>query len=99
VSVDGQLFLIVPYIYHNPDQKFYFLKQYIRNSQESFEMIIDILNGINPNPNLINRCQVNDKIVFITPDFEILNCRTLWGKPQHVPCDAVFDLVCCGFQN
>lgn len=70
-------------------------KDVFRNSSFSYQALIDCLRGVHSK--CFAECNALDGIVFITPDFQFLNCKSLWNKDEKKSCDELFDLVCCGF--
>lgn len=69
----------------------------LRHSKLSYLSVIDYLRGKPIHDKCVNSCCAKDQIVFITPDYQFLNCKSLWGKDESKSCKEVFDLVCCGF--
>lgn len=73
------------------------LKKVFRNTMQSHQALINYLSGFTPQGECFYKCEAFNKIIFITPDFNFLNCKSLWNKDENVSCDKLFDLVCCGF--
>lgn len=73
------------------------IKKIFRNTMSSHQALINCLNGFTPKGECFYRCEAFNKIIFITPDFNFLNCKSLWGKDENVSCEKLFDLVCCGY--
>ncbi|HAG1880144.1 TPA: radical SAM protein [Salmonella enterica] len=68
----------------------------IRNSIESFEAILNVINS--KNNKIEKKCFMHEKIIFIDSDGNILNCATMWGK-NIKSCNNQFDFICCGFNS
>lgn len=68
-----------------------------RHSSLSYLSIIDYLKGKSVNEKCAESCCAKEQIIFITPDYKFLNCKSLWGKDESKACAELFDLVCCGF--
>lgn len=70
----------------------------IRNSDASFEASRSVLLGTSSRFDIARRCRIVERILFVTTDFEVLNCQTLWSKPETSDCTGIFDFVCAGYQ-
>jgi molybdenum cofactor biosynthesis enzyme MoaA len=68
-----------------------------RHSSLSYVATIDYLQGNSVNEKCASSCCAKDQIIFITPDYKFLNCKSLWEKDESKACLELFDLVCCGF--
>ncbi|MGE5474191.1 MAG: radical SAM protein [Ignavibacteriales bacterium] len=73
------------------------MSKIFRNSSLSYIATIDYLQGNSINKKCADICCAKDKIIFITPDYKFLNCKSLWQKDESKSCLELFDLVCCGF--
>jgi len=69
----------------------------LRHSSLSYLATIDYLQGNPVNEKCANGCCALEQIIFITPDYKFLNCKSLWEKDEAKSCSELFDLVCCGF--
>lgn len=69
----------------------------LRHTNLSFMSTIDYLQGKMVDTRCASGCCAKDQIIFITPDYKFLNCKSLWGKDESKTCKEVFDLVCSGF--
>lgn len=70
----------------------------IRNTPSSFEATRGVLLQTPDRFDVARRCRIVERIVFVTTDFELLNCQTLWSKPTTSDCTDIFDFVCAGYQ-
>jgi molybdenum cofactor biosynthesis enzyme MoaA len=74
------------------------IRSVIRNSDASFEASRSVLLGTPARFDIARRCRIVERILFVTTDFELLNCQTLWSKPETADCTGIFDFVCAGYQ-
>ena len=75
-----------------------FLNKIIRKSEIGFDVIISLIKGTNLYKEVAKKCNVDNKIIFLNPDFQKFNCKTLWGRKKNTSCSEFFDFICCGFQ-
>ena len=73
------------------------IKKILRNTMMSYQALINYLNGFVPSGKHFYKCEAFNKIIFITPDFNFLNCKSLWNKDENSDCNKLFDFVCCGY--
>lgn len=75
------------------------LQHFIRNSLASLDTIRSLIIHGRVDHSVPNECRISEKIAFINPDNQVLNCRSLWGR-QEVPCNSeTFNYVCCGYKS
>ncbi|MFH1780481.1 MAG: radical SAM protein [Candidatus Nealsonbacteria bacterium] len=74
------------------------LSRIIRKSEMGFDTIISLIEGNNFYKTIAEKCRVYDQIIFLNPDLQILNCKTLWDRKKGTSCADFFDFICCGFQ-
>lgn len=74
------------------------LRRVIRKSEAGLDAIISLVEKTDFCRTMADQCTAYNQIIFIDPDFKILNCKTLWGREKGVPCSKFFDFICCGFQ-
>lgn len=73
-------------------------KKFIRNSLQSLEAPIKILNKEDISY-IANNCNVDKTTIFIDTDLSIKNCKTIWNRDLNKKCDTFFDFICCCFQS
>lgn len=73
-------------------------KDFIRNSLQSLESPIKILNKEDISY-IANNCNVDKTTIFIDTDLNIKNCKTIWNRDLNNKCDTFFDFICCCFQS
>lgn len=67
---------------------------FIRNTDENLLLTIKMLQEDDISKIDKPSCVAKDKVVFMQPDGQQVNCLELWGKKD---CQKEFDLICCGF--
>lgn len=74
------------------------LWQKIRNSIQSFQNVIDILEN-KVNKKMANECFIDKQIIFFDTWLNQKTCKILWNRDKKKQCSDYFDLICCGFQS
>jgi MoaA/NifB/PqqE/SkfB family radical SAM enzyme len=74
------------------------LKRVIRKSEDGLDVIVSLIEKTDLCKKMADKCNACNQIIFIDPDLKLLNCKTLWGRKEGVPCSKFFDFICCGFQ-
>lgn len=69
----------------------------IRNSTESLKTINKLLRKEDISW-IANKCNMDEKIIFIDTNFKFKNCKTLWDRDLSKKCADFFDFICCWFQ-
>lgn len=72
-------------------------KDFIRNSLQSLEVPIKLLNKEDIFC-IANNCNMDKKIIFLDTDLNIKNCKTIWNRALNKKCNDFFDFICCWFQ-
>ncbi len=72
----------------------------VRNSPEHWRLLRALLtNSLPAERASIEACQVARTLLFMNSSGEEMTCRSLWQRPEGVPCSEFFDETCSGFQS
>ncbi|TFG35287.1 MAG: radical SAM protein [Parcubacteria group bacterium] len=74
------------------------LKKIIRKSEIGLDTIISFIDGSSLYKKVAKKCNVYNQIIFLDPNLQMLNCKSLWDREKNASCVDIFDFICCGFQ-